>query len=565
MTVSSTTTRIAYTGNGATTAFPVPFVFFGEDEVEVIERTIATGSETTKTLTTHYSVSGGNGSTGTVTAVSAPASTVEWHIRRRTARTQLVDYTPNDPFPSETHERALDRLTAIGQEIGETAERALVVPVTDPTDVTLQLPNSIDRASKFLAFNSDGSPTAVAGTGTAGAASTGTAGIVELATAGETITGTDTARAVTADGLAARLPLSSADGALFQQSSTDNVLEARGGDHGFKNRVINGEFNIDERGVTISGATIADAAYAMDRWKYIGEASATIAVANLTTMVNGVIPTCGVVKFTGTADKGGLIQFIESFATTGTKSFDSRTVTLSAYLRVSNARLGNLKMAIVQWAGTVNSLTSDPVSSWGADDTNPTLAANFSFLNTPANLNATTSWARFSVSATVGSSASNLAVMIWNDDKAYNANDEFYITGVQLEVSPVMTELESRPLSIEEVLCARYFQRIGGDSNASADPIATGLATSTTAFTVMRPLRTPMRSTPTLSASSAAHFSMMKSDGTMVACATLALVAGSYRKSVAISGTVASGLTAGNGTMLMSNSTSGRLSLLNDL
>ena len=58
---------------------------------------------------------------------------------------------------------------------------------------------------------------------------------------------------------------------------------------------------------------------------------------------------------------------------------------------------------------------------------------------------------------------------------------------------------------------------------------------------------------------------MMKSDGTMVACATLALVAGSYRKSVAISGTVASGLTAGNGTMLMSNSTSGRLSLLNDL
>ena len=159
MAVSTTTTSVSYTGNGSTTSFAVTFPFQGTGanaELQVVERVIATGAETVKTYTTHYTVTGGSGSTGTVVAASAPASTVEWHIRRTTTRTQTVDYTPNDPFPADTHELALDRLAMGNQEIQEELNRSFKVALTDSAIGTV--PNSVDRANNILAFDSDGNP-----------------------------------------------------------------------------------------------------------------------------------------------------------------------------------------------------------------------------------------------------------------------------------------------------------------------------------------------------------------------------------------------------------------------
>jgi hypothetical protein len=132
MAINTTTTRAGQTGDGTTTVFPVPFVFFGPDEIEVIERTIATGAEATKTRPTDYAVTGGNGSTGSVAAVTAPAATVEWYVRRKTKRTQETVYGEGDPFAAKTHERALDRALAISQEIEEQIGRSLQFPKTDP-------------------------------------------------------------------------------------------------------------------------------------------------------------------------------------------------------------------------------------------------------------------------------------------------------------------------------------------------------------------------------------------------------------------------------------------------
>jgi parallel beta-helix repeat protein len=159
MTISTTTTRIAYDGDGATTAFAVPFPFFGAGELEVIERDTAAGTEALRILGTHYTVAGGDGAAGTVTASSAPSASVRWVIRRKTARTQATDYTPNDPFPADTHEKALDRLTLIGQELGEESDRSLKFPKTDAADLAPTLPASVARASRVLAFDGAGAPT----------------------------------------------------------------------------------------------------------------------------------------------------------------------------------------------------------------------------------------------------------------------------------------------------------------------------------------------------------------------------------------------------------------------
>lgn len=157
MTVSSTTTSVSYTGNGSTTSFAVSFPFQGTGasaELEVIERTIATGAEATKSYSTHYTVTGGNGSTGTVVAGSAPADTVQWHIRRKTTQTQTTDYVANDPFPAETHETALDRAIMISQEQQSDIDKATKFPDTYTGGASPALPEP--SANKLLAWNSAG-------------------------------------------------------------------------------------------------------------------------------------------------------------------------------------------------------------------------------------------------------------------------------------------------------------------------------------------------------------------------------------------------------------------------
>ena len=160
MTVSSTINRTSYNGDGSTTEFIVPFSFFDEDELQVIERAVATGAETTKSLNNDYTVDGANSK---VIATNAPSSTVSWTILRRTKRTQLIDYTDNDPFPAETHERGLDRATMIAQDSASAVDRALRFPATDLPTLNPEIPNSMARAGKYLAFDSGGLPLASAG------------------------------------------------------------------------------------------------------------------------------------------------------------------------------------------------------------------------------------------------------------------------------------------------------------------------------------------------------------------------------------------------------------------
>ncbi len=164
MTVSTTTTKAIYNGDGSTIAFPTTFEFFDAADIEVIERVITTGAETVKTLSTDYTVSGGNGASGTVTAVTAPASTVQWAIRRKTPLTQQIDYVENDDFPAETHEQGLDRGVMIAQERQEELDRALKFPVSDAASLDPEIPNSVDRAGQFLAFDVSGNPMVAAGT-----------------------------------------------------------------------------------------------------------------------------------------------------------------------------------------------------------------------------------------------------------------------------------------------------------------------------------------------------------------------------------------------------------------
>ena len=121
MTISTTTNRVSYTGNGSTTAFPFSYYFSAQADLVVIETIIATGVQTTKILTTHYTISGttdtlghySNG--GVVNAVTAPASTVTWTIYRDPPAIQSTDFVENDSLPAESLEAAMDYQTMLIQ------------------------------------------------------------------------------------------------------------------------------------------------------------------------------------------------------------------------------------------------------------------------------------------------------------------------------------------------------------------------------------------------------------------------------------------------------------------
>jgi hypothetical protein len=156
MTVSSSTARVSYSGNGSTVDFAVGFYFLENSHLQVIIRA-ANGTETVKTITTDYTVAGaGNPAGGTVTMLTAPVSGETLVVVRNVPLTQQTDYQANDPFPAETHEEALDKLTMLTQQLQDGLTRSIKLSRTNTMSSTEFTVGAADRANKILAFDSAG-------------------------------------------------------------------------------------------------------------------------------------------------------------------------------------------------------------------------------------------------------------------------------------------------------------------------------------------------------------------------------------------------------------------------
>lgn len=166
MTVSNSLARHVYVaGEGVTPPYPIDFPFLDNTHVAVTRRD-AGGNEIPWVEGTHYSlVADADGGGGTLTILSGHALTAgeSLVIVRAVPATQEADYQEAGRFPAETHERALDKLTMIAQQLGEAVGRALAVPRTDAAD-SLELPIDAERAGRFLAFDGEGRPVAALGT-----------------------------------------------------------------------------------------------------------------------------------------------------------------------------------------------------------------------------------------------------------------------------------------------------------------------------------------------------------------------------------------------------------------
>jgi hypothetical protein len=289
----------------------------------------------------------------------------------------------------------------------------------------------------------------------------------------------------------------------------------------------------------------------LDRWYVLSDGNDAVDITQNTADAPPEQKFCIALDVETANKKFGVAQIIENI---NCADLQGQTVTVSFQAKVSaTTKLDNVKCAIVAWSGTADSVTSDIISAWGAEGTNPTLIANATYENTPANLNVTTSWATYTVSAPIDTaSTNNVIVFIWSDVTDTTAGDFLYLAGVQLEAGSVATPFERRPFGTELALCQRYLPAFVGNDNMVCN--GSGFDANNTRLRVSFPVQVRAPATGIV-VSSAAHFSIQTGSGSLTACGSLSF-GSSGVNGAAISSNQSGGGATNAGTALFSNNAS---------
>lgn len=220
--------------------------------------------------------------------------------------------------------------------------------------------------------------------------------------------------------------------------------------------LINGGFDIWQRGVTF---TPNDDVYTADRWNILTETNGAWTIAQSTDVPAGLGFKYSA-KLTNVTQNNqvALVQIIENV---DAMKLDDQAVSLSFYAKTTGTEIGKLRAAILSWSSTADSVTSDVIGTWAQDGTNPTWAANWTAENTPSDLAITADWQRFTIENVNIDTASmaNIAVVIWVDDGTIAANDDLWITGVQLNQGAIAKSWQPKRFEEELSACMRYFEK----------------------------------------------------------------------------------------------------------
>ena len=146
--ISNNAARVNYTvASGVTqTSFSVPFEFFNDSDLSVYV------DDVLKTITTHYTVSGGDGSTGTITmSVTGAAGGSTVVISRSIAIERTSDFQTGVDINRAALNTQLDTLTAIAADNQDKANRSISAPNSEVNPV-LELPDADTRKGKLIGF-----------------------------------------------------------------------------------------------------------------------------------------------------------------------------------------------------------------------------------------------------------------------------------------------------------------------------------------------------------------------------------------------------------------------------
>ena len=241
---------------------------------------------------------------------------------------------------------------------------------------------------------------------------------------------------------------------------------------GFKNRIINGDFRIDQRN---SGASVTPTndSYTLDRWQAYASAASKFTIQQ---NAGSVTPPVGFINYLGvtsssaysvtSSDNFGVVQNIEGLncADLGWGTANAKTITISFWVRSSltgtfggalRNSAGNRSYPFTYTISSANTWTQISITIAG-DTTGTWLTNNGKGINVIFGLGAGTTY-----SGTAGTWAAADYRSATGAVSVVGTNGAtFYITGVQLEVGSTASAFEVRDYGRELQMCQRYFQTV---------------------------------------------------------------------------------------------------------
>jgi hypothetical protein len=368
------------------------------------------------------------------------------------------------------------------------------------------------------------------------------------------------------------------DGSLGTTFNDGSNQSAAASPYTLKNRIINGDFRIDQRNAGASVTLGAGAAgYSVDRYRIENNTTGTATaqqVADAPTSFSNSL------KYTVTATDTSLAstenvfiqQQVEGFNTAdlsfGTAS--AKTITISFWVKSSltgtfgGSVLNSSYDRLYPYSYTISTantweyktvtIAGDTTGTWIGATNGVGLRLMFCLAAGADRVATAGAW-----TASLGFGPTGQTNLMATNGAT------FYITGVQLEQNTTATPFERRMYGQELANCQRYYITVGGDS--ANQNFSTAQAYSTTAFngvTLSFPVK--MRTTPTFSYSSLSHFYIQNNVGGGII--PTAITQGAAEGSTmcgSLNGTVSSGLSAGNAALFYAGSTSARLNFSAEL
>ena len=284
---------------------------------------------------------------------------------------------------------------------------------------------------------------------------------------------------------------------------------------GRRNLIINGAMQVAQRGTSFTSN-----GYTVDRFKYDRIATDQFA-ATVTQSSDSPNGFASSLKVDVTAAESSLasdeyVRIIHTIESQNLQSLaygtnDARNVTLSFWVKSSVT--GTYAFSIYMFDGggdTIGSTyTINSANTWEqktitfagntaaaiANDNTTGFFLNFILLAGSAyNGSDNTTWGTYAGAKLAYGHEANFG---------FSTSDDFYITGVQLELGKVATPFEHRSYGEELALCQRYYYRIEEDGNPRETGI--GYFNTTTLGVIIIPFPVQMRATPEFDYSSLTH------------------------------------------------------------
>jgi len=303
-----------------------------------------------------------------------------------------------------------------------------------------------------------------------------------------------------------------------------------------RNMIINGSMNVAQRSASVTGLGAASGYFTCDRWQIeTGSSAGRFTMTQTADGPNGISANCIKLDCT-TADTSIaasehliLEQRLEgqNVQRIGKGVAGAKQITVSFYVKASasftfgcelvdldNSRqCAKLFSTTTDWVRHELTFPADvDDGSSPFDDDNAGSLALFFWLHAGTTFTGGT----LNTAAFANNTNANRAAGI--DSFYSNTANNFFITGVQMEIGPVATDFEQEQISVTQNKCQRYFQKFGSE-NAFDFMNGFGIASSSTVLQSPTYLKTNMRSTPAVSFSAIAVADTVNSTTAITAAA----------------------------------------------